>query len=98
MYIHHITSKEYEKMNNYHQRKKDDTMYNIDDYYYASTILNNSTEDGKRYVSINLSGMSYVVVKRNGINSIMMLIESSDIEDINKFIKGYTQIIFPASC
>ena len=70
MYIHHITSKEYEKMNNYHERKKDDTMYNIDDYYYASTILNNSTEDGKIYVSINLSGMSYVVVKRNRINGI----------------------------
>ena len=94
MYIHKITQKEYVKMDNYHNRKKDDTMYNIDDYYYVLTIMKNSAENGNQYISINMSGSSWVVVRRNKPGDTLWLIETSDIEDIKKFTKGYVQIIF----
>lgn len=92
-----ITNKDYEKMNNHHIQKNNDTMYNIDDYYYACSLLYNSNADGKIFVAINLSGNSKIIVKRNKINDVMMLIEIYDIYDnsfdeIKKFTKGYDKL------
>jgi hypothetical protein len=91
-----ITHKDYEKMNNHHIKKNNDAMYNIDDYYYACSLLYNSNKDGKIFVAINLSGNSQIIVKRNKINDVMILVEIYDTNnasgEIKKFTKGYDKL------
>jgi hypothetical protein len=56
--------------------------------------MKNSNENGNKYISINMSGSSWVVVRRNKLDDTMWLIETSDTDDIKKFTKGYAQITF----
>ena len=89
-----ITSQDFSKMEAYHERKKDDTMYHIDDYYYASLCIAHRQINEPIFKNVSLSGNSIIVVKRKKIGGNIFLREFSldDVDQIKKFVRGYLHI------
>lgn len=89
-----ITPQDFAKMEAYHERKKDNTMYHIDDYYYTSLFIAHSQINGPIFKTASLSGNSIIAAKRKKIGGNIFLKEFSlsDMDQIKKFIRGYSRI------
>ena len=89
-----ITPQDVAKMEAYHERKKNGTMYHIDDYYYASLFIAHSQTNGCIFKTISPSGNSIIAAKRKKIGGNIFLREfsSDDTDQVKKFVRGYSRI------